>query len=62
MVLHRLTGDKVQIRGLSGLDLLTGHNDLVRHLQGFLLAGRVDGLKQTDVVCRRDTSLEHEEM
>jgi integrase/recombinase XerC len=44
MVLHHLTGDKNQIRGLSGLHHLTGRNSLVRHLQGFLLSCRVDGL------------------
>lgn len=44
MVLHYLTGGKTQIHGLSGLHHLTGHNNLVRHLQGFLLSSRVDGL------------------
>jgi len=44
MVLNHLTGDKVQIRGLSGLHHLTGRNDLTRHFQGFLLACKVDGL------------------
>jgi integrase/recombinase XerC len=44
MVLHHLTGDKTQARGLPGRYHLTGRNNLVRHLQGFLLSCRVDGL------------------
>jgi integrase/recombinase XerC len=44
MVLHYLTGDKTQARGLPGRYYLTGRNSLVRHLQGFLLSCRVDGL------------------